>query len=226
MISWNMNWQQLKMKIGELNDRHIRLEVNFSVQQIVLYSQIYSRIYLSRIYSLIFKSKIDSYSYLPQFHFMKIIPICEYCNCGIIFLFTNIFQSVHEYLILIRNIYREWVYISLHFSLPGKFFKGKIYKSQEKKIIRKKWKKIYFRYLWINRKYFPNEKYYSYSYSKVLGFTNFSYSYSYRSWLHESIPIPICGKNNYSLITGKFVFLFWKIQQNLYEWVGLVTRFH
>ena len=50
-----------------------------------------SRIDLSRIYSLIFSSQIDSYSYLPQFHFMYIIPICKYCNL------TNII-SIHEYL--------------------------------------------------------------------------------------------------------------------------------
>ena len=33
-----------------------------------------------QIYSLIFRSQIDSYSYLPQFHVMNIIPICEYYN--------------------------------------------------------------------------------------------------------------------------------------------------
>ena len=43
----------------------------------------------------------------------------------------------HEYFILIRNIYREWAYISLCFSLPGKFFNEKIYKSQEKEIYQK-----------------------------------------------------------------------------------------
>ena len=61
--------------------------------------------------------------------------------------------------------------------------------------------KIYFRYLWIIREYFPSDKYCSYSYLQVLVFTNYSYSYSYRSWLPESIPILIRGKNNYSLIT-------------------------
>ena len=44
-------------------------------------------------------------------------------------LFTNIFLSIYEYLILNRNIYKEWAYISIWFSLPGKFFKGKICKT-------------------------------------------------------------------------------------------------
>ena len=34
-----------------------------------------------------------------------------------------------------------------------------------------------------------------------MDFTNYSNSLLYRSWLHEYIPIPICGKNYYSLIT-------------------------
>ena len=46
-------------------------------------------------------------------------------------------------------------------------------------------------------------EYYSYSYLQVLEFTNYSYSYLYRIWLRESIPIPIRGKNNYSLITAE-----------------------
>ena len=61
--------------------------------------------------------------------------------------------------------------------------------------------KILFRYLWIICEYFPSDKYSSYSYSWVLGFTNYFYSYSYRSWLCEFISISICGENNYSLIT-------------------------
>ena len=35
-----------------------------------------------------------------------------------------------------------------------------------------------------------------------LEFTNYSYSYLYKIWLRVSIPLPIRGKNNYSLITG------------------------
>ena len=54
--------------------------------------------------------------------------------------------------------------------------------------------------MWINREYLPSDKYYSYSYSQVLEFMNNSYFYSYRSWLCKSIPIPIRGKNAYSLI--------------------------
>ena len=63
------------------------------------------------------------------------------------FLFRNIFQSIHEYPILIRNIYRDWAYISILFSLPGKFFKEKLFKSQEKEIIKTIYEReIYFRY--------------------------------------------------------------------------------
>ena len=50
-------------------------------------------------------------------------------------------------------------------------------------------------------KYLPSDEYYFYSYSQVLEFTKYSYSYSYRSWIRKSIPIPICRKNYYSLIT-------------------------
>ena len=82
----------------------------------------------------------------------------------------NIFQSIHEYVILILNIYKEYAYISL---------------SNEKSIrVKKNFLKTFFeekkdiRYLWIIRKYFPSDKYYSYSYSQVLEFTNYSYSYA------------------------------------------------
>ena len=53
----------------------------------------------------------------------------------------------------------------------------------------------------IIRENFPSDKYYSYSYLQVLEFMNYSYSYLYRSWLSESIPIPIRRENYYSLIT-------------------------
>ena len=55
-------------------------------------------------------------------------------------------------------------------------------------------KKIDIRYSLIIHKYFPSKECYSYSYSQVLEFTNYSYSYLYRSWLCESLHIPICGK--------------------------------
>ena len=88
---------------------------------------------------------MDSYSYFPQFQVMNIIPIREYSN-----LTNNI--SIHKYffkvfmniLFLIKNIYREWAYISLWFSLPGKFFNEKIYKSQEKEIIKEIYERKYF----------------------------------------------------------------------------------
>ena len=56
-----------------------------------------------------------------------------------------------------------------------------------------------FRYSWRVCEYFPSDEYYSLSYLQVFEFTNYSYSYSYRSWLRKSIPIR--GKNNYLLIT-------------------------
>ena len=74
--------------------------------------------------------------------------------------------------------------------------------------------KIYFRYLWIIHKFFPSDKYfYSILYfnSQVLEFTNYSYSYLFRSLLRKSIPIPIHGKNNYLLITVKNQF--WNVQK-------------
>ena len=49
-----------------------------------------SQIDLSRIYLLTFRSQIDSYTYLPQFHFMNIIPIRQYINL------TNIIP-IHKY---------------------------------------------------------------------------------------------------------------------------------
>ena len=56
----------------------------------------------------------------------------------------------------------------------------------------------------------------------VLGLTNYSYSYLYRSWLRKYIPISICDKNNYSLITDlkgqKIALLVQKFCQ--YCWMG------
>ena len=146
-------------------------------------------------------SQIDSYSYLLKFHFMNIIPICEYCNL------TNIIPT-HKYLSKCSWLsFLYQIYIkSIHTSHYGcicmvnlskeKFIRLKKIKFLEKKLVNK----IYFRYLWIICDYFPSDKYHSYSYSQVLEFTNWSYSSSYRSWLRKSIPIPIIGKNNYSLI--------------------------
>ena len=120
----------------------------------------------------------------------------------ILFLFMSIFQSIHEYHILIWNIYKEYEYISLWLCLPCKFFKWKIYKSKKKDFCLKFfWEKIDISYLWIICKYFPSDKYYSYSYLQVLEFTNYSYSYLYRSCLRQYIPIPIIKKNYHSLIT-------------------------
>ena len=72
------------------------------------------RIDLSQIYLLIFMSWIDSYFYSPQFHFMNIIPICEYINL------TNIIP-IHEYFskyswisyYYIKYIWRVWIYLTM-----------------------------------------------------------------------------------------------------------------
>ena len=49
----------------------------------------------------------------------------------ILFLFTNMFQSSHEYLILILNVYVKYKNYTLWFCLPGTFFQMKnIYESR------------------------------------------------------------------------------------------------
>ena len=73
--------------------------------------------------------------------------------------------------------------------------KKNIYISQEQEIIRKRYRDFFLlTYLGIIHKYLPSEEYYSYYFSQVLKLTNYSYSYSHRSWLHKSIPIPIHRK--------------------------------
>ena len=126
---------------------------------------------------------------------------------NILFLYSSHSQIFFK--VFMNILFLNWIYIKnkhiSHYSFVCmvNFSNAKIYKSQEKDFFRKIWeKKIYFRYSWITREYFPSDEYYSYSYSQVLKFTNYSYSYLYKSCLRESIPIPICGKNNYLLITG------------------------
>ena len=101
-----------------------------------------------------------------------------------------------------------WIYINnmnishYGFVCPVSFSNEKYIRVRRKRNIRKKLdNQKYFSYSWIVRKYFPSDKYYSYSYSQVLEFTNYSYSYLYRSWLRKSIPIPIRRKIYYLLIT-------------------------
>ena len=53
----------------------------------------------------------------------------------ILFLFTNNFQSIHEYLILILNIYKEYEYISLWLCLPGKFSNEKYIRVKKKNLL-------------------------------------------------------------------------------------------
>ena len=72
--------------------------------------------------------------------------------------------------------------------------------------------KIDIRYFRIICEYFPSDEYYSYSYLQIFEFTNYSYSYSSRGWLRKSIPIPIRGKNYFSLITeqiNQFILISW-----------------
>ena len=65
------------------------------------------------------------------------------------FLFTNMFKSINKYPILLLNIYIKYEYFSLWFGLPGKFFNLKIYKSQEKEMMRKK-RDIFFKKVFVN----------------------------------------------------------------------------
>ena len=53
-------------------------------------------------------SQIDSPSYPPQFHFMNIIPIREYIYLMNIIPIQKYLLSIHEYLNLIMNIYKEY----------------------------------------------------------------------------------------------------------------------
>ena len=64
----------------------------------------------------------DSNATFDRYYEKNLLLDCKNCHFilllneshpRIIFPFTNIFQSFHEYLILIRNIYREWANISL-----------------------------------------------------------------------------------------------------------------
>ena len=82
------------------------------------------------------------------------------------------------------------------------FSNKKYIRVKKKKFLDIFWEKIDIRYPGNICEFFPSDEYYFYSNLQVLEFTNYSYSYSYRSWLCESIPIPIRGKNCYSLITA------------------------
>ena len=61
---------------------------------------------------------------------MNIIPIREYLNLQNIIPIHKYFLGIHEYLILILNIYKVNAYISLWLYLNSKFFKSQKYKSQ------------------------------------------------------------------------------------------------
>ena len=55
----------------------------------------------------------------------------------------------------------------------------------------------------------------------VLEFINYSYSFSYRSWIRKSIPIPICGENYNSLITAALkMFLYWAAPFIVFSWTS------
>ena len=66
---------------------------------------------------------------------MNIIPIREFCNLTKIIHIHKCFQSIHEYLILLLNIYKEYAYISLWLCLHGKFVQKN--ESQEKEVLEK-----------------------------------------------------------------------------------------
>ena len=110
------------------------------------------------------------------------------------------------------------------FSCPVNFWNEKYIRVKNKKYLDISLKKIDIRYSWIICEFLPSDKYYSYSYSQVLEFTNYSYSYLYRIWLRKSIPIPIRRKNYYSLITDsnnpKLVLVCPKFQGNTNSMFG------
>ena len=117
------------------------------------------------MYLIKFRSQIDSYSYLPQFFF----------------------QSIHEYLILIRNIYREWACISLCFS------KKKYIRVKKEKNIRKIWGKK--KHILGIHEYFANTSH----------LTNFIPIPICKFWDSRTIPIPMCTEIG---STNLFLFLF------------------
>ena len=105
-----------------------------------------------------------------------------------------------------KNIYREWAYISLWFFGPLNFSKKKYIRVKKKKWLENMREKI-FKVFMNNSRILPIWQILLLdSYLKVLEFTNYSYSSLYRSWLHKYVPIPIHRKNNYSLITGVYIF--------------------
>ena len=71
-------------------------------------------------YWLIFRSRIDSYSYLPQFHFMNIIPICEYCNLTNNIPIQEYFSKYSWISYLNKNIYVEVSSAIQIFNIVGK----------------------------------------------------------------------------------------------------------
>ena len=94
------------------------------------------RIDSSQIYSLIFRSPINSYSFLPQFHFMNIIPIEKYVNL------TNN-SPIHKlfFKVFMNILFFYWICIkSMNISDYGFVCpvnsSNEKYKSLEKEILR------------------------------------------------------------------------------------------
>ena len=144
---------------------------------------------------------------LAQFHFKNIIPICKYTNLTNIIPIHKYFSKYSwiSYSYLLPNIYKEYEYISLWLCLLGKFFKWKIYKSQEKEIF---------------RHFFEKNRYQVFmNYLRILPIWQILFLFLFASFgIHKLFlflfvqnlapqiyPIPIRRKNYYSLITDSML---------------------
>ena len=124
-------------------------------------------IHLSQIYSLIFRSKIDSYSFLPKFHFMNKILFCKHITLHIFFLFTDICQNIHQYLIWILKKYISNMKISHYGFACHVSISNKMYIYNYRKGPNRKGENFFSSFSWIICKFFTSGEYYSHSYLQV-----------------------------------------------------------
>ena len=141
------------------------------------------------------------------------ISLHEYYSYSRILKFNEYYSYSRIFVKIFMNILSNyWIYIkNMHvshygFVCPVSFSNEKYIRKRRKINIRQKRTKKYFRFSWIIPEYLPSVEYYSYSYSQVLEFTDFSDSYSY--WLRESSPIPIHGEISCSRMTVSELSLF------------------
>ena len=119
------------------------------------------------------------------------------------------------------NIYQEYEYISLWLCLPGKYFKLKIYKSQEKEIFRHYLKKKYIYQVFVNYSWilpiwqilflflfasFGVRKLFLFLFVQKLAPQNYSYSYLREKLLFADHCPGYTGSVNYILDSWWSVF--------------------